>query len=75
MKTAENSINQQANNYKRIFPRTLKKIENNKRLTKDDMAYEIGKIDEYNIVSISYEYFKRDEIVETFNKMFGTEIK
>ena len=75
MKTAENSINQQANNYKRIFPRTLKKIENNKRLTKDDMAYEIGKIDAFNIVSISYGYFKRDEIVATFNQMFGTEIK
>ena len=64
-----------ANNYKRIFSRTLKKIENNKRLTKDDMAYEIGKIETYSIVSISYENFKRDEIVATFNKMFGTDIK
>jgi len=75
MKTAENSINEQANNYKRIFPRTLKKIENNKRLTKDDMAYEIGKIDVNNFVSIYWNFYKRDEIVETFNKMFGTEIK
>ena len=65
----------QANNYKRIFSRTLKKIENNKRLTKDDMAYEIGQINVYHHVSRSSDIYKRDEIVVIFNQLFGTEIK
>ncbi len=65
----------QAKNRKRLFPSTLKKIEENKRLTKSDMGYQIGNVDPYHIASISWDYFKREEIVETFNRIFGTEIK
>ena len=65
----------QAKNYKRLFPIYLQKIESGKRLSKSDMAYQIGQFDPYNIVSLSWNYFKRDEIVSAFNKMFGTEIK
>jgi hypothetical protein len=65
----------QAKNRKRLFPSTLQMIEAGKRLTKSEMAYQIGHIEPYNIVAISWDFFKRDEIVETFNKMFGTEVK
>jgi len=65
----------QAKNYEQIFPSILQKIQDNKRLTKSEMAYQIGHIDAFHIVSISWDYFARDEIVSTFNQMFGTEIK
>jgi hypothetical protein len=65
----------QAKNRKRLFPTILQKMDAGKRLTKSEMAYQIGHIEPYNIVAISWDFFKRDEIVETFNKMFGTEIK
>jgi len=65
----------QAKNYKRIFPYTLKRIQENKRLTKSDMAYQIGHIEPYHSASISYDYYLRDELVTIFNQMFGTEIK
>ena len=65
----------QAKNYERLFPSILQKIQDNKRLTKSEMAYQIGQIDAYHIVSISWDYFIRDEIVATFNQMFGTDIK
>jgi hypothetical protein len=39
------------------------------------MAYQIGHIEPLNIVAISWNYFKRKEIVSTFNQMFGTKIK
>jgi len=71
-----NSIEEvQAKNYKRIFPYTMKRIQENKRLTKSDMAYQIGHIEPYNFASISYDFYTRDEIVTIFNQMFGTSIK
>jgi len=65
----------QEKNCKRLFPSILKKIQDNKRLTKSDMAYQIGHIEALHIVAISWDYFTREEIVSTFNQMFGTEIK
>jgi hypothetical protein len=65
----------QAENYKRLFPSTLQKIQDNKRLTKSEMAYQVGHIEAFHIVAVSWDYFKREEIVSTFNRMFGTEIK
>ena len=65
----------QAKNCKRLFPSTLQKIEAGKRLTKSELAYQIGHVEPLNIVAISWDYFKREEIVSTFNQMFGTEIK
>jgi hypothetical protein len=65
----------QEKNYKRLFPNTLKLIQENKRLTKSDMAYQISNVEPNNIVSISYDFFKREEIVTTFNKIFGTSIE
>ena len=59
----------QTNNYKRLFPNVLK------RLTKSEMAYQIGHTEVYHPVSIYWDTYKRDEIVVIFNKMFGTEIK
>jgi hypothetical protein len=65
----------QKKNFAKLFPCTLQKIQEGKRLTKNDMAYQIGHIEPLNIVAISWDYFKREEIVSTFNQMFGTEIK
>jgi len=65
----------QAKNYKRLFPSTLKKIQDGKRLTKCDMGYQIGEVDPLHVMAISWDLFLRDEIVKTFNQIFGTEIK
>jgi len=65
----------QAKNYKRLFPSILKRIQDNKRLTKSEIGFQIGHIQPLHIASISWDYFKREEIVSTFNQMFGTEIK
>jgi len=65
----------QEKNYKRLFPSILKRIQGTKRLTKSEMGYQIGHIEAFHIVSISWDSFTRDEIVSTFNQMFGTEIK
>jgi hypothetical protein len=64
----------QAKNYKRLFPSTLQKIQDNKRLTKSEMGYQIGHIEPCHVVAISWDFFSRDEIVSTFNQIFGTEI-
>jgi hypothetical protein len=65
----------QTQNYKRLFPSILKRIQENKRLTKSEMGYQIGHVEPCHIVSISWDFFLREEIVSTFNQMFGTEIK
>ena len=65
----------QKKNCKRLFPSTLQKMQDNKRLTKSEMAYQIGHVEPLHVVAISWDYFNRDEIVSTFNQMFGTEIK
>lgn len=64
----------QAKNAKRLLPSVMQKIQGNKRLTKEDMAYQIGRIDPYHSVAISWDYFKREEIVSAFNRLFGTDI-
>jgi hypothetical protein len=65
----------QAKNYKRLFPSTLKKIQEDKRLTKSDMGFQIGHVEPLHVAAISWDFFKREEIVSTFNQIFGTEIK
>lgn len=65
----------QAKYYKKLFPAILKKIQEGKRLSKFEMGYQIGQAVPLHVVSISWDLFKRDEIVSTFNKMFGTEIQ
>lgn len=65
----------QTKNFKRLLPSIQQKIQDNKRLTKEDMAYQIGKIDPYHSIAISWNYFKREEIVSAFNHLFGTEIQ
>jgi hypothetical protein len=65
----------QGQNCKRLFPSTLQKMQQDKRLTKSEMAYQIGHIEPMHSVAISWDFFSREEIVSTFNQMFGTEIK
>ena len=62
-------------NHKRLSPAILNRIQNEKRLAKSELAYEIGKIEPYSAVSINYNHFKREEMVSKFNKLFGTEIE
>ena len=64
-----------AKNFKTISPNLLKRIQDNKRLTKGEMAYQIRQIDPLHVISISSDAFLREDIVLTFNKLFGTEIK
>jgi hypothetical protein len=65
----------QAKNCKRLFTSILKKVQNGKRLTKSEMAYQIGRIEPYHSVAVSWDFFSREEIVLTFNRFFGTEVK
>ena len=65
----------QVNNRKRLFPNVLKMIQENKRLAKSEMAYQIGHVEVYHPVSIYWDTYKRDEIVVIFNQLFGTDIK
>lgn len=43
----------------------------NKKLTKSDMAYLIGLKCAYNVVSISWDKFSRDEVVKEYNKYYS----
>jgi hypothetical protein len=63
-----------AKNVKRLNPSILQKIQNGKRLTKSEMAYQIGSVEPYRSIAVSWDFFSREEIVSAFNKMFGTEI-
>jgi hypothetical protein len=65
----------QAKNFKRLFPDMLKRVQENKRLTKSEMGYQIGHIEPLHSVSLYWDTFSREEVVSTFNKMFGTAIK
>ena len=65
----------QAKNYKKIYPSILKRIEDGKRLTKIEMSSQIGHVEPYHHVSIYWDTSMRDEIVEMFNKLFGTSIQ
>ncbi|GHV18191.1 hypothetical protein FACS1894169_14550 [Bacteroidia bacterium] len=65
----------QEKNRKRLFPSTLQKMQDGKRLTKSEMAYQIGHVESCHTVAVSWDFFRREEIVTTFNRIFGTEIK
>ncbi|GHV48286.1 hypothetical protein FACS1894181_03610 [Bacteroidia bacterium] len=65
----------QEKNRKRLFPSTLQKMQDGKRLTKSEMAYQIGHVESCHTVAVSWDFFRREEIVSTFNRIFGTEIK
>ncbi|MDR2691187.1 MAG: hypothetical protein LBB73_02660 [Dysgonamonadaceae bacterium] len=69
-----NSINQKKN-FARLFPSTLRRIRENKRLTKSDMGYQIGHIEPYHPVSLYWNCSRREDVVKAFNELFGTEIK
>lgn len=58
-----------------LFKANLKKIEEGKRLTKSEMAYQIGNKSTYNPYSLYSEAFKRDEIVKYFNFLFNVNTK
>lgn len=57
-----------------LLASTKRKMEQGKRLTKEDMAYEIGRIEAYHPASLYWDTLKRDEIRRFFNDLFGTEI-
>jgi hypothetical protein len=65
----------QAKNYKRLFSSTLKRIEDGKRLTKSEMGYQIGHVESCHPISLYGDCYKRDEVVEAFNQMFGTVLR
>ena len=65
----------QLKNQKRLYSTILKKIEENKRLTKSEMAYQITAVNPHHSVAISWDFFSREEVVTTFNQIFGTEIQ
>jgi hypothetical protein len=54
---------------------TKRKMEQGKRLTKEDMAYEIGRIEAYHPASLYWDTLKRNEILHFFNELFGTMIE
>ena len=64
----------QKENYKKLFPSTLKAIEKGKRLTKCDIGYQIGHVEAYHPASLYWDEMKRDYMVDAFNKVFGTNI-
>jgi hypothetical protein len=65
----------QKKNFAKLFPNTLQKIQYNKRLTKSKMGFQIGHIESCHPVSLYWDYYKRDEVVEAFNRLFGTSVK
>jgi hypothetical protein len=62
-------------NFAKLRPSMLQKIQDNKRLTKSEMGYQIGHIKPYHPLSLYWDYYKRDEVAEAFNKLFGTSVK
>jgi len=39
------------------------------------MGFQIGHIEPLHPASLYWDYYKRDEIVKTFNQMFGTSVQ
>jgi len=66
---------QQRENSKNLSPDTLRKILRNKKLSRYDMGYEIGKVDRNNPLGWMWDKIERETIVHSFNKYFGTNIK
>jgi hypothetical protein len=65
----------QKKNFDKPFPRILKRIRENKRLTKSEMGYQIGHAEPYHPASLYWDYYRREDVVKAFNGLFGTEIK
>lgn len=64
----------QENRRSKWLPSTKRKYDEGKRFTKDDIGYEIGRHDPYHPASLYWDKLKRDELVQFFNQMFGTDI-
>lgn len=73
-KSMETKLKQQQRREK-LLPNTIKKMEQGKRLTKSDMAYEIGRFEVYHPACIYWDTLKREYILEAFNYLFGTDLK
>jgi hypothetical protein len=56
------------------LPNTKKKYDERKRLTKEDIGYEIGRHESYHPASLYWDSLHRKELVTFFNDMFGTDI-
>jgi hypothetical protein len=65
----------QKKNFDRLFPDTLQRIRENKRLTKSDMGYQIGHVEPHHPASLYWNCYRREDVVKAFNELFGTEIK
>ena len=65
----------QAKNYKSLSPYILEKIQKNRKLTNNEMVYYISLIKPRFGFMDDWYCFSHEEIVSTFNLMFGTEIK
>lgn len=60
---------------KRWLPSTRRRYESRKRFTKSEMAYEIGRCKPHHAAALYPDSMKRNEIVEYFNELFGTDIR
>lgn len=58
-----------------LLPHTEKQIAESKKLTKDDLAYELQRIGALSLPFIALVTFKRKFLVEVFNSKFNTNIK
>jgi len=58
-----------------ISKEVRQKVEAGKRLTKFDMAFELDRSLPHSLYVVFVEHYKRDELVEDFNKVFKTSIK
>ncbi len=58
-----------------LLASTKRKMEQGKRLTKEDMGYEIGRIDATHPAHIYWDTLKREELLHFFNDLFGTAIE
>ena len=65
----------QENRRNKWLPSTRKKYDEEKRFTKEDIGYEIGRHESYHPACLYWDSIKRDEMVQYFNQMFGVEIK
>jgi hypothetical protein len=65
----------QKKNFDKLLPRILKRIRENKRLTKSEMGYQIGHAEPHHPASLYWDCYRREDVVKAFNELFGTEIK
>jgi hypothetical protein len=54
---------------------TQKRYDEGKRFTKSDIGYEIGRYETYRPASLYWHHYTREQMIEHFNRMFGTDIK